>query len=468
MHSVVCILPNILLNYNKAGNCMKEKETVGEYFRNLLVEKNVNLTSLAKSAEIKSKNEIYRLYENKYSYEKTKSLLNKILPYIDVSDEELKKFNKLIEYCKTTPSVRQANEILMPLCQAPVAVSDMSFTPVVDFIKEHSEQNVTVFLNTLTNVQTYMFYKAVERADLSRLKVRQIINFNTSDEIIAERLYMFIKLFSLGCYNAYESTVQSDNDIFIIIELDEGFLVGIYDGGKFVTSNVSVEYGLHLVKKYNEQCRKKMKMQTLKFEDYIKLINFYKITDTNNVCSLYGMFCLGDISRNVWTELFKKSSCFGFPENHKYITQLKKALDMRENIKNEYKSTKRYLLNVSQMKKFAETGIMHDLSSLLPALDIKERNEMINMFLKNNSGYMGRAVKNGYKPTDLECVYIDGGGVFCSCYAKNDNVFNSHALINHPKAVRVFKNFVDYIWNEKTYTENETRVMLKKIIQKDI
>lgn len=40
----------------------------GSYFRSLLNEKKVSIAELADKLNIKSKNEIYRLLQNKYSY----------------------------------------------------------------------------------------------------------------------------------------------------------------------------------------------------------------------------------------------------------------------------------------------------------------------------------------------------------------------------------------------------------------
>ena len=73
--------------------------TFGEYLHKLIKDKHINLSNLAANAGIKSKNEIYRLFDNKYSYEKTKKLTDQILSVIEihtVSNEYEEKLNVMI------------------------------------------------------------------------------------------------------------------------------------------------------------------------------------------------------------------------------------------------------------------------------------------------------------------------------------------------------------------------------------
>ena len=86
--------------------------TFGEYFRKLLKERNTNLSKLAVKASIKSKNEIYRIFDNKYSYNKTKKLTEQILSVIDIEEEEKNTLYKLMECCKIKNSTRKAWGIL--------------------------------------------------------------------------------------------------------------------------------------------------------------------------------------------------------------------------------------------------------------------------------------------------------------------------------------------------------------------
>ena len=112
----------------------------GNYFRELLNEKKVGVAELADKLKIKSKNEIYRLFQNKYSYEKTNELTKKILSVVEVSDGEKNKLYNLMNECKIKYSERKANHILSKLYLKDGEKTGFGFNLFLDFIKENIQK----------------------------------------------------------------------------------------------------------------------------------------------------------------------------------------------------------------------------------------------------------------------------------------------------------------------------------------
>ena len=126
-----------LLIFNSKGELSMN---FGEYFRGIMSKYDITLTDLANASGVKSKNELYRLIENKYSYEKTNELTKKILSVVEVSDGEKNKLYNLMNECKIKYSERKANHILSKLYLKDGEKTGIGFNLFLDFIKENIQK----------------------------------------------------------------------------------------------------------------------------------------------------------------------------------------------------------------------------------------------------------------------------------------------------------------------------------------
>lgn len=429
----------------------------GEYLRTLLLEKNVNLTVLAKEINIKSKNELYRLFANKYSYEKCEQLTKKILEVVPVDEKEKEKLFELMEHCRIGIAERSTNEILSTLYKKNQGYDDVSFEPVVKFINKYKKHKISIMLGSLTPSECIMLSRVTENC--TDICIDHIINFNTTEVAVAESLFSFIKLFEQESYHAYEGTKNALGMTHILVNNGKDNILVIYDKPYFIESKVSDKMAQYIKEKFVRECRKKIKESKGQMRDYIDIVDFSVENDTNDVCSLYGMQCIGDLPYETLYALFRDADYWGFPPEHEFVKQLNDAVYNREQLKKKCKAERRYCLSEKIVDEFLSTGRTLDYLTNFRPLNEKERSGLLGQFLKDNGGlkYRGRFYKEEFEAIPVECVHIENSGIYISASTNKQDKISQWALITHPKAVRVFKSFTQWMWENCTLSDEESK-----------
>lgn len=438
----------------------------GEYFRGIMSKYDITLTDLANASGVKSKNELYRLIENKYSYEKTSSLVNKICNVFSFTDLEKNMLLRLMEELKTPYSVRCANEILAELFVCDKRCEDIKFKPFTDFIERNKKHEMTVFLGTLSVPQTEMMYKALSACGGEKLHVNHILSFNASDETVAERLYTIVRLFQFDCYNFYEDSGHRIDESFAFSVNDDSVTLAIFDKGSFLESTISFELTAYFMKKYDDVLKRPLKENKGKIGDYIELMSFSSVVDVNDIYSTYGMQCVGDIPYDICCSLFEDANYFGFPKEHPYVAQLDKVMYDRAETRKASGCTKHYFLAEKYVRDFLTCGKVIDYLECLRPLSPDERVKMLERFWKHEGGarFSGRFFKEEYSPILTEFVYIENVGIYISSSGNGYDKLHAQTIISHPKAMKVVKNFTSRFWNECTLSEKESIDKLKGMI----
>lgn len=439
--------------------------TFGEYLREILTEREINPTHLARSTGIKSKNEIYRLFENNCSYKKTLEMFNMISAHVEFTEEEKHKLLELMSECKVGVSKRKAYNTLSLLYKNEEQRQEAEFSEVCGFIKKYSSGKVTVYPDVLTPSESLMLNDAI--AGLDNVFVKHVVNFNTSDEMIARELFEIITLFQNENYEFFESTFCGFFDTFLIAENNGDYMIAIYDKHKFYEGRIAREAAEIIEKKCSELFYNTSKEKNGKVSDYIDIINFSACADINNIYSLYGMQCMGDISYDVMESLFEDADFCGFPRNHPYVLKFLQAVNERECLRKKSQAQKRYVLSEKSVREFLKTGRTADYMSCFRKLSKEERRAFLNKFLEKTEGaeHLGRFFGDGFSEILTECVYIENTGIFLSSTGKGFDKVSQNALITHPKAQAVFSGFCKWFWDNCTYSEEESAKKLKTLME---
>ncbi len=437
----------------------------GEYLQKLLKEKNVSVAKLAVKMNIKSKNEIYRLFKNKYSYEKTKKLMEKIMSNVDFSKEEKHKLCRLMLTCKISYSERTANAILEKLYSKKAPEIDEKFQIFADFIEENSDMRITLYVGMIPENQSIVLGELFKAHP--DIKIIQMVNFNTADEKIARQLFAIITFFQNKNHKLYENVGRADEAVLAIAEDGDICKLAVFDTGRIYISKISKDMAFYMHRRMEADFGTELKQNRVRIADYEYMLEYTCTCDENDTYSLHGMLCLAEIPYDIMYNLFKDANYFGFPYEHSYIQSLFALERKHDDLRHTADSSHYYFLSEDYVKKFLTTGITPGYIKEFRPLNPEEITETLKIFEPRENGikYKGRFLREGYTSIDTECCYIDNVGIYISDSQSIPKPTYLQAIITHPKAMRVFKNFIKQFWESSVYSDEESRELLDKYIE---
>lgn len=449
-----------------SNNKAVDKLTFGEYLRGLLTARNTNLSHLASEAGIKSKNEIYRVFENKCSYEKTKKLTEQILSVIKLGNEERHKLYELMEDCKISSSLKKSHSILEGLYRDTEKQRNNNIERIHKALKENKNSEITIFIGSEADIDISLFFDKflTENRDYN-ISIIHSVNFNKSEEAIARELFNAIRLMPHNEYSLFEvsrSELKGVAGLISDAERCEMFL--LTENSKFVQSSVSRELYEFLLERYS-RCKKGKELKDTRdhLTDYAYTITKLTPIDKNNGFSFSGIFCFGDIPFEIMYRLLKDANYFGLPPDSPYITTIVSAAKKRYGSKSEVERV--YVLSEERIRNFLSSGKTVDHVDTFRALTKEEMNIMADDFLTHKKGFKYRFFKQGYSNKCIECGIAENFGIVLCDASRGYGKKHFQTVISHPKAMSVFKSFTEYFWEKNTVSDKESKEKLNKLIK---
>lgn len=437
----------------------------GDYFHSLLNKKNISVAELTDRLNIKSKNEIYRLFQNKYSYEKTSELTGKILSVLEITQDEKRKLYSLMNECKISYSERKANYILSRLYLKEKSEESSKFNSFIKFIKENSQKNITIYAGMLQENHCVMLNKLLE--EYPAIKLMHTVGFNTTEEKIAMQLFAIITFFPNKNHRLFENLGQSDDTVLAVAEDDKNCEIAVYDNNTLYTSRISKDMAEYIHKKKLAMCGKELKQNSVKIADYEQMLEYACVCDLNTTYAIHGMLCLSEIPFEIIYRLFEDANYFGFPLEHPYIQSMLGVEKKHDELRKTVNIPQYYYLSENYVKKFLSTGITSGYINEFRPLNFDERIETLKIFEYSGKGiqYKGRFFKGEYDIINTECCNIDNIGIYITDSQSTPKKTYLQAVITHPKARRVFQNFSKWFWDNCMYGDEESRDMLFKCVK---
>lgn len=437
----------------------------GNYFRELLNEKKVGVAELADKLKIKSKNEIYRLFQNKYSYEKTNELTKKILSVVEVSEGEKNKLYNLMNECKIKYSERKANHILSKLYLKDGEKTGIGFNLFLDFIKENIQKKITIYVGMIHENHCVMLNRLL--CEYSNINVIHTVDFNTTDEKNAKQLFAVIKFFPNTNHRLFESLGQPENEILAIAEDDGICKMAVFDNNVLYKSDISAQMADYIHEKKLASCGCELKQNRVRMADYEEMLKYTCDCDLNETYVMNGMICLAEIPFEILYRLFEDANYFGYPLNHPFIQSIFGVEKKHDELRKTADTSHFYFLSEGYIKKFLQTGITSGYIKEFRALNFGERIDVLKIFDQRGKGvkYKCRFFKDGYDAIETECCSIDNIGVYITDSQSIPKQTYMQTVITHPKAMRVFKNFSKWFWDNCMYSDGESRNMLDGYIE---
>lgn len=443
--------------------------TFGEYFHKLLTDRQTNLTKLAEGAGIKSKTTIYRMFEDKYSYEKVHELTEKMLPILKLTKDEEYKLYSLMEDCKIKSNVKKAWGILEKLYQHTEYITDKNMQKIHEKLKENQKSEINIFIGSEVDENIALFLnKFLLDNEGYNISVTHLLNFNRSEDIIASELFSAIKLMPREEYQCFEMSKTELKDLIILIHMSIGYhLVMLTSSNEYIESSVSKELYEHLLKKCNI-CKKGTALKDTRdhLTDYLYTIEKFSVMETNNAFSLNESISFSDIPFDIMCRLLKDANYFGMTPNTPFIKNLVCAAEERYKLKLKSDLTRLYILPLEQVEKFISTGKTMDHVEGLRALTKEEITTVINSFINGRHRFKYRFPKEEYSKNCIECVLIEDYGIVLIDAALGYGKKHFQTVISHPKAMNVFKSFIEHFWDKNTVSDEESRQKMNRLINK--
>lgn len=442
--------------------------TFGEYFHKLLAERNTNLSKLAAQANIKSKTEIYRLFENKYSYEKIKRLTEQILSVVMLDDGEKDKLYSLMESCKVKNSVRNAWGILEGLYKGIEIKKDNNIEKIGRILERNKNSKIKIFVGSEADINIALFFDDLLSKNCGcDISIIHIVNFNKSEEVIARELFSLIKLMPHEEYKCFEVSKSELKGVIGLFDAPGEYqMFTLTKNNEYLQSPLSKELYEYIIKEYS-RCEKGLELKDMRdhVTDYAYTITNFSPVDTNNAFSFEGVFCFGDIPFDTMYSMLKDANYFGLPPESSYITNIVSAAKERYEAGRKSDAKRIYILSEERMKNLFLTGKTIDHVDVFRPLTKEELEGMVDYYL-NNDRFQYRFFKNGYSNRCIETVIAENFGIVMWDASLGYGKKHFQAIISHPKAMSVFKSFTEYFWDNCTVSDEESRIRLDELTKK--
>lgn len=265
-------------------------------------------------------------------------------------------------------------------------------------------------------------------------------------------------------YSLFEVSRSELRDVVGLLagaEQCEMFL--LTENSEFVQSAISKELYDFLLEKYS-RCKKGKELKDTRghLTDYAYTITNFTPVDENNFFSFEGVFCFGDISFDIMYGLLKDANYFGLPPGSPYITNIVNAAKKRYGSKSAAERV--YILSEERIRSLFLTGKTVDHVDAFRALTKEEMNIMVDDFLTRRKGFKYRFFKQGYSNKCIECAIAENFGIILWDAALGYGKKHFQTVINHPKAMSVFKSFTEYFWKSCTLSDEESEIRLNGLI----
>ena len=438
----------------------------GTYLKTVLDKRNVNISQLAQKTGIKSKNTFYRLFENYYSYEKTKEITDKIMSAIDIETEERQRIYELMQMCRVKQHELEAFDLLTKLYKAPDQFTCEKFKSGKCLWQRKDCIGVYMFLgHTLSEFPALAAKEIFCHCPTSAVSLEHYINFSKSDMHTAGAIYSSITLSQQEGYVCYDSETVDFANLMGFVRLKNGygsFIVS--NNGTYAETELSEEFYNFMLGRCITFEGKPLKHKKGKVTDYADIMTEFSVTEINDVFSFEGIFCFGDIPFDTMFSLLKDADYLGLPSDSPYIKKLVEATGKRYDLRMSSKSTKSYILSKERMDEFFSSGRTMDHPSFFRALTHNEIKEMLDYFSSIGNRFKYRFFKPEFQNCCMECGLVANTNIFIWSAKQGYNKDHFQTIITHPKAIRLYTRFCEYFWDFCTLSDEESQKIFNDTI----
>lgn len=438
----------------------------GTFLKNVLSKRNINISHLAEQTHIKSKNTFYRLFQNYYSYEKTKEITDKILEVVDITDEEKNQIYNLMKMCHTNKNVLKACMLMQKLYDDSYNVKpDVSRNGTALWMREDCEELHMFIGLTVTEHPALVANEILTHTSAKKKSLIHYADFSKSDEHIASTLFSIIRLADFEDYDCLETNKSRFSDLVGFLKLKNGYgYFMVSSTGEYAETELSEEFYNFISKQYSAVKYKPLKIRKCNVTDYADILSEFSVTENNDIFTFEGMFCLGDLSFDIMYKLLEDANFLGLPHDSEPIQTMINAAQSRFALRDNSTSQKIYILQEDKLRSFLETGRTLDHPSFFRALSPSERKDVIEHIKSNPNRFKFRFFKNNFHCKHIECGVVKNKSIIMWNADSGYEYNHFHITLSNPKAVKLYEKFCQYFWQFCAMPQDESDKLFNDII----
>lgn len=453
--------------------------------------RHLNITALASRLELKNRNVIIRILNNKATSGTLSSFAETLKSHLDLTEEELDSLNMALEheqipdsvissrqtlsylFKKDIPSVK--NELLCVLhntkpCDDELYMGD----DILDILRSEPDDDFEIHIE---DINTIPFVQALSYAMQEKRNGKLIIHqYFTDTEDSGEnmlQMYAIIKLSSYLSYYPYiiSSTVHSTKRVCIMnTTKNTSYLLNVFDRTHYSRMDMHIAHtGLNehmavlfeMLKKSSQPLKDAFASP---IEDLPEFLERMMKLDPITSYEIKSTPCFMLIPFEIQKELYKDSNYLGYGFDHPAITKIYNILKTREEKMDSAKSVKHYIYSKEGVEYFLNSGKTSDFLPGLRALSPEERRATLERVI-NSDNLIPHLFKDEYRVSNIECALYEGTylGVFDPSHGYWDNY--SEVGIKNKKMLRIMRDFIiEEIIKNCCYSPEETREILKGML----
>lgn len=438
----------------------------GAYLKSVLDEKNVNLSKLSAAIGVKSKNTFYRLFDNYYSYDKTKEITDKIIAVVSFTETEKTRIYELMKSCRIKKNALSACRLLEKLYQPPTPADTELFRSGNSIWCRPDCKEIHMFMGYTDSDRPIAAAQEIFKHPFTARKtLKHFVDFSKNELYIAGTLFALIRLSSHNNYECTEIDNIDFHDLIGLVKLKDSFgLFFVNNQGKYIESPISEELYSFMLEKYNSLNGKDIRFEKGRVSDYASIITEFSVVENNDCFSFEGVFCFGDIPFDTMYRLLADANYLGLSPDNPYIENIIEAQRTRYNMHLNSRTKRAYVLSRERVEQFLKTGRTMDHFEYFRNLTKDEVISFLNHFIQSER-FEYRFFKPEFGNHCIECGVVENDRIFIwdseNGYGKN----HFHLSIENPRAIRLYSDFCDYFWDFCTLSAEESTEIMKDILE---
>ena len=446
--------------------------TSGEYIKYLIAAKSISVSELCEAAGIKSRNTVYRLFNNYHSEAKTRELIKSIKPFLSLTKSELKTLDELLNEKRVSNVLYRSREILLPML-FDIHSEKRGKPDSLDItIPENGRSgDRKIFLSQIDRVELiaglYEYVKETPGAEIVHY-----MSMDTNDVMTAYDILGILLLSSTPGYTPLITSkppvqgvemlrmLNKDRRLFKLEDSEKGDIC--------VETAVSRNLYDFILKRHESAMAsaRAIKRSTSMVKDYISVVNDSLELDKGHTYYFEGAPCFGNLGFELMYRMFKDANYFGFPPEHPYVNRLIELIKTRNDIfANDPTSKKSFVFDEKHIREMLKTGFAFEHVKPFRPLTVKERVEYFSKLIKVAKEMPDKLRIRFIKEGEIKFPFVYGPGRLLYVNYSDTPYFEGYSIMTKEKSViRIMDDFAEYVWNKFTISDEESISKLEKMM----
>lgn len=462
------------------------------FLEKLMQSRQLNITSLASKLELKNRNVIMRILNNKATSGTLISFAQQLKEHITLTSEELEALNMSLEHEQIPDSVVAArqtlsylfrkdipetkNELLCVLrnyqsCDEKIYMGD----DIISILKNDPDDDFEIYIEGINTIPfTHALYSALSERRTGKIDVHQFFSDTDDTHESLLQLYAAIKLSAHLPYYPYimDTAVYSSKSVCIINNTKNTVhMLKAFDSTRYTRMDNDVAgtgMGEHFLKLFDILKDSSAPLKE-SFESPIDNLPGFieKMMKLDNITSyeIKSSPCFMLIPFDIQQKLYEESNYLGLGFDNPNIQKIYSLLVARDKKFYETKPIKHFVYSKEGILDFLETGETSDYLSHLRPLTPEERKATILRII-NTDNFLPYFFKEDYHVTSVECALFES--TYLCIYDPSNRYWNDFCElgIKNKKMLRIMRDFfIEEILKNCCYSPDETREMLRSMIE---